>query len=151
MTIQTGYLKTKNGTQLFTTVPYPVGAIYLSVDSTDPGKLFGGTWEQIWGGYLYAAGQTISKTEYYGWGTQGHILTTSEMPSHSHTLYGNSNFGASSGAAGYYGINASVVTGWCYGGEVDVNNGYGTRNSGAGQSHSHNIATIDVFVWKRVA
>ena len=51
--IQSGYLKTKNGIQLMTTVPYPIGAIYLSVDNTNPSKLFGGPWEQI------AKGRTV--------------------------------------------------------------------------------------------
>lgn len=29
------------------TVPYPVGAVYTSMTSTDPGTLFGGTWSAI--------------------------------------------------------------------------------------------------------
>lgn len=43
---------------------YPVGAIYMSVNSTSPASLFGGTWEQIKdkfllsAGDLYAAGST---------------------------------------------------------------------------------------------
>lgn len=43
---------------------YPVGAIYMSVEPTDPGELFGGTWERIRGRFLlaesgtYAAGST---------------------------------------------------------------------------------------------
>lgn len=69
--------------------------------------------------------------------TGNHTLTTNEMPSHSHTLFGNSEFGASSGAEGYYGLNANAVTGWCYGNEITINNGYGTRASGGGEAHNH--------------
>lgn len=29
--------------------PFPVGAIYMSVDPTNPSEIFGGTWES-WGG-----------------------------------------------------------------------------------------------------
>lgn len=31
---------------------YPIGSIYMSVNSTNPGELFGGTWEQIQGRFL---------------------------------------------------------------------------------------------------
>lgn len=34
---------------------YPVGAIYISVDSTSPGDIFGGTWSQISDGYYLRA------------------------------------------------------------------------------------------------
>lgn len=61
--IQSGYLKTKNGVQLMTTVPYPIGAIYLSVDSINPNKLFGGTWQQIAQGRTLV-GVDTSQTEF---------------------------------------------------------------------------------------
>lgn len=35
---------------------YPVGSIYISVNSTSPATLFGGTWEQIKGRFLVGAG-----------------------------------------------------------------------------------------------
>lgn len=39
---------------------YPVGAIYMSVNSTDPSSLFGGTWEQIKDTFLLSAGDNYS-------------------------------------------------------------------------------------------
>lgn len=36
------------------TNPYPIGAIYLSVDNTNLGELFGGEWEQIKDRFLLA-------------------------------------------------------------------------------------------------
>ena len=57
---------------------YPVGSIYMSVNSTSPATLFGGTWEQIKDKFLLASGNT------YGAGTTGgeakHTLTVNEMP-----------------------------------------------------------------------
>lgn len=142
--------KDKDGNKFYP-CPFPIGFVVLTTSKVNPSTYWGGTWVQMYGGYLYAAQNSAGQTDYYGWGTQGYALTTSEMPSHSHTMYGNSNFGASSGAEGWYGINASVVTGWCYGNQVEINNGYGTYNSGGGQKHSHDIATVDVFAWKRTA
>lgn len=39
---------------------YPVGSIYMSVNSTSPQTLFGGTWEQIQDRFLLASGSTYS-------------------------------------------------------------------------------------------
>ena len=35
---------------------YPIGSIYMSVNSTNPGTLFGGTWQEIPGRFLVGAG-----------------------------------------------------------------------------------------------
>ena len=39
---------------------YPVGSIYMSINSTDPSELFGGEWEQIKDRFLLACGTTYS-------------------------------------------------------------------------------------------
>jgi len=78
---------------------YPVGAIYISTVSTDPGTLFGGTWSQIKGRFLLAAGSNAANTSNaYGslaagainrtagekGGVVSHTLTTGELPAHTH-------------------------------------------------------------------
>ena len=45
---------------------YPVGSIYLSMNSTDPSKLFGGTWEAINSRFLIGTGTATGEaTEKY--------------------------------------------------------------------------------------
>lgn len=39
---------------------YPVGSIYMSVNSTDPGTLFGGQWQRLTDTFLLAAGTTYA-------------------------------------------------------------------------------------------
>jgi hypothetical protein len=61
---------------------FPVGAIYLSLDSTNPSSYFGGEWELIkdtfllGAGDIYTAGDTGGEAE--------HTLTVDELPSHRH-------------------------------------------------------------------
>ena len=62
---------------------YPVGSIYLSMNSANPSDIFGfGTWEQIKDTFLLAAGDTYSAGSIGGEST--HTLTIQEIPSHTH-------------------------------------------------------------------
>lgn len=61
---------------------YPVGSIYMSVNSTSPSSLFGGTWAQIQDTFLLAAGSTYAASSVGG--EAEHKLTTEEMPEHTH-------------------------------------------------------------------
>ena len=63
---------------------YPVGSLYWSSKSTNPSSLFGGTWKQITNKFVLAAGSTY-KAEATG-GNATVTLTTSNMPTHSHTF-----------------------------------------------------------------
>ena len=58
---------------------YPVGSIYMSVNSTDPSTLFGGSWERIQDRFLLASGNS------YGAGSTGGSAKAT-LPSHTHTL-----------------------------------------------------------------
>lgn len=121
---------------------YPVGSIYLSAKPTNPETLFGGTWIQIKGRYLYAVDATSgdkgkdSLSTYTGTGAQSHTLTVNEIPSHSHPYAMKAGTGGWTIAACADG--AGVYTGY-------------TGNSGGGKGHTHNIAYVDVYMWQRTA
>ena len=46
----------KIGTTKLVDLFYPIGSIYMSIDSISPANLFGGTWERIENRFLLAAG-----------------------------------------------------------------------------------------------
>ena len=68
---------------------FPVGSVFISVVSTNPGTLLGyGTWVAFGAGRMLVgidAGQTEFDTVEETGGSKTHTLTTSEMPSHTHT------------------------------------------------------------------
>ena len=61
---------------------HPVGTYYWSSNSTSPAQLFGGTWQQVSGYYMYATTNTNTG------GANSVTLTSSHMPSHTHTFSG---------------------------------------------------------------
>lgn len=115
---------------------YPVGAIYISVSSTSPASLFGGTWEQIKDKFLLAAGNLYSAGATGG--EEKHTLTADEMPTHAHmeTIYAGT--GSFSGAL----LDWSNSVGGSQ---------YGTTPTGGSMAHNNMPPYIAVYMWKRIA
>lgn len=63
---------------------YPVGSIYLSVSSINPGTLFGGTWEEIQGKFLL--GRSTAHAAGSSGGAETVILTSEQIPAHTHSV-----------------------------------------------------------------
>lgn len=64
---------------------YPKGSIYMSMDSTSPSTLFGGTWQALDEGRVLIGCNDSYPAKSTG-GEFTHTLTTAEMPSHTHTM-----------------------------------------------------------------
>lgn len=66
---------------------YPIGAIYMSVNKTNPSTFFGGTWEP-WGEGRVPVGVDSTQSEFMNVETEGgektHKLIASELPNHEH-------------------------------------------------------------------
>lgn len=137
------YLDTRaivHNKKILSTILFPIGYVYLSVNNTNPGTIFGGTWQQISGYYLYA-GTGGTKTSYTGIGTRSHTLTIEQIPSHNHVK----NCIGWTASGGFWVGNGGYTT-------LDFNKDDATTgNRGGGQGHSHNIATYQVYAWKRVS
>lgn len=125
---------------------YPVGAIYMSVLSTDPGTLFGrGTWKK-WGAGRVPVGVDTEQTEFsvaeaLG-GYKTHTLTTEEIPSHNHTYTRataekvSTEYNMAYTTAHVYPWDAATVT---------------TGNAGGGQAHNNLQPYITCYMWKRTS
>lgn len=131
---------------------YPVGSIYISVNSTNPASLFGGTWEQIKDRFLLSAGNSYANGSTGGSAThtiavgnlpahthtysnatavQGHTLTVNEIPRHKHTVAGNN--GGNGGNYWTPQILSGKAVNWTS--NVDDHSIY----TGGGQAHSHGL------------
>nr|DAH57980.1 MAG TPA: baseplate protein [Bacteriophage sp.] len=64
---------------------YPVGAIYMSVNSTDPSTLFGGSWERIQDTFLLASGDSYGAGSTGGSANAAVVRHTHTAQEHNHT------------------------------------------------------------------
>lgn len=150
---------------------YPVGSIYLSINSISPASLFGGTWTQIKGRFLLGTGSPGANTDNYfgtftgatwsaGVGSAGgqdyHELTVSEMPSHRHegiyyrTIATKNLITLNTGSASYHVPWGSSD----YAGSYDAGNGATeiiTGNTGGGTKHNNMPPYYAVYMWRRTS
>lgn len=136
---------------------HPVGSYYWSSEATDPGTLFGGTWEQIKDRFLYAVGDGSAAGDVGGEAT--HTLTEAEMPSHSHIGFpGNSSHYITispSSTDTFNGVGFGIGTGF-----NTINSGwYGERYKleqndnikGGSQPHNNLPPYVRAYCWRRTA
>ena len=122
---------------------YPIGSIYLTINSSNPQTLFGGTWI-AWGAGRVPIGVTpldsdFNASEKTG-GEKTHTLTIDEIPSHSHYL-NNSN--ASGNTGNYtltYAPDSKVLAGTLK-----------TSSAGSNGEHNNMPPYITCYMWKRTA
>lgn len=115
---------------------YPVGAVYISYNSTSPAELFGGTWTPITGVFPYFNAGTAKG------GSNTHTLTIAEMPSHNHKEAGwNISYKD--------GISKVAASGSVY--SWGANNGYSTDATGGGGAHNNMPAYQTFYAWRRTA
>ena len=120
---------------------YPVGSIYLSVSSTSPQTLFGGTWERIKDRFLLAAGSTYTAGATGGEAT--HELTVSELPKHTHRIMMGNAEGTAQRVMRYIDTGSA----WWSGSGNDKL----SEEIGGDAAHNNMPPYLAVYIWKRTA
>ena len=125
---------------------YPIGAIYISVNSADPGTIWSGT---TW--VAFGAGKTLvgldsgdtdfDQVEETG-GAKTHTLTINEIPAHNHTYSDQVRTINASATAGTNRYEPAVAT---------TGISRTTNNAGGGQAHNIMQPYIVTYMWKRTA
>lgn len=125
---------------------YPVGSIYMSVNSTDPSTFIGGTWERIQDRFLLSAGSA------YAAGTTGgaatHTLTVEQMPAHNHKFAWADNSATADTNKITLASSAAASTSsqkW------RTTNGDLILETGGGGAHNNMPPYLAVYIWKRTA
>lgn len=138
---KSGWIYSRALSSLILEAVYPVGSIYMSVNSTSPATLFGGTWQAIQGKFLLGAYGNTYKAGSTG-GEAAHTLTESEMPSHKHSIWFPNDGGEQSAEIGYPDAGSKNT----YYAEASK-----TSGTGGGAAHNNMPPYLAVYIWKRTA
>lgn len=134
---------------------FPVGSIYMSVDSTSPASFLGGTWEQILGKFLLSSDDVltdgiITTAGSYHIGDNGGSADA-VVVSHTHTLRsltdnGFTRWGTNVGGSATYVGPVGGTTTYVSGGQTMWNDNTGVDGTGKNMP-----PYLVVYMWKRTA
>lgn len=124
---------------------WPIGSIYMSVNSTSPANLFGGTWERLSDTFLFAASSS------YPAGSTGgefaHKLTQSELPNYSLSVANGSNVIRSKTGSSADAYVQTQSSGW--GIPNWESKTVTVASGGSGAAHNNMPPYLSVWIWKR--
>lgn len=151
---------------------YPVGSIYMSVNSVNPSTLFGGTWE-AWGSGQVPVGVDMNDADFEtaekAGGEKAVALVAANHAAHIHSLAGTGAAAVSAGAhthtynfrdnatfvvssGGNLGLPSAVI------GQTSSSSGAHTHtltgssaSQGSGAAHNNLQPYITCYMWKRTA
>jgi len=134
---------------------YPVGSIYMSVNSTNPSTLFGGTWEQLKDRFLLGAGDTYTAGDTGGSATN--TIAKENLPNYN--LYSTSHnhggvYNGTTSAAGLKRDGDAVNKGQVILNTSTKNTGDKTitvSSGGSGTALNNMPPYLVVYIWKRVS
>lgn len=130
---------------------YPVGSIYISVNSINPGTLFGGTWEQIQGRFL------LGMSSSYPMGSTGGskdavVVAHTHNPANeagysgfitnSKKAFSIGDMGSQSGSGRYYPFATA---------DFDISRNTATGSTGVSGTDKNMPPYLAVAMWKRTA
>lgn len=118
---------------------YPIGSIYLSISSTNPGTLIGGTWVS-WGQGRVPVGVDTTDSDFNSvektGGEKKHTMTIAELVEHDHDVFFKNTGTKGNSESRIIGHSESTVT---------------TAKTGGGQPFNIQQQYITCYMWKRVA
>lgn len=133
-------------TLFLTDIIYPVGSIYMTTSSANPGTIFGGTWQKIQNRFLLGSGPSRAAGETGGAST--YTLTVSNMPSHNHAF----SLTAASNGSHSHTLKAANVTAASAGSHshsvtataASAGAHTHTASTGSNGTHKHDRGTMEI-------